>query len=1127
MNIMKLMNEERERYMRRKMKKVLAFTLTILFFVSSIFGQEIFVSAENAETSEFQETDLKETQLEGISTEESSENFTEEIQDIQNTGCPETEPAKEPEISQERTYVTYEPASLPEGICRAKATTVKGVLPDNAVMRVAVLKEGTEGYNTASEALKASNVQYDGFTALDISFFDGAGNIIEPEAGSVQVQVEMNTSMIAEEADTNTLAVQHLDETEGIVKVEMIADAGAVSVDDKTVKADFSVESFSSFTITWKVGTNNRTGDIDIKLYAATRTEGNSQFIELFGNESIGSLTTEVNQNEVLFPDNPDPVIYGDKTYTATGKAYISYNGQYIETEKLCLKEISDADYTFYVVYAEGEGLSEPTRSTYRDADNVLFYGRLKKGDNNWRDYNYPNKVYLEYNTALDPEEPSGPSTEVRVDSLNHTKYVTDNGDGTYDLTLSVQGASGSSEQPKLVDVLLILDQSGSMKYNMDGSETRNVSYKDSRWYNAKAAINELINSLEANTNIDVNYNLVTFSGSKSDSDSKENDARVLIPGGWQKAENFVLSESLNPTGSTSYTDGNGILDFEPSGGTNYQAGLREGNRQLALARTSAQKVVIFLSDGEATYYYNSEGITVGAGSADGDSVNRDGSVNNQGSCSNAAYSEASTITNANFFYTIGLGDENAINLDVLRTLSEKVSEASAGCITNTDNAPFMCGSLEALKNAFAAMVGDITEFHCQNVTITDNLSENVVIVGSGGEESEVQGSDFRIEVEDGEGHSVAVPEGIGAHYDTDKRQVVLDFPDDYELVKDYVYKVTFTVCPSETAYQTYAQNGDYTDIGEEGTGSTSEGQKGFFSNNGANVTYTYREEERSESYKNPVIQIEPARITIAKKVTGELPEETKDARVYEFKIENDGSISDYSKYLLKGTDGTIEGDSVFLEDGQSATFICRKNTVFTFSEQIEKAQIDGYDLTVSSEGVVSGVASEDGLNLEITNHYQKSNCILTVEKQVSGNMGDTKREFRFTLKVTTKDGQPYVAAIPGLEQDSKEAGIYYFVLKDKEKVLLELPYSCRYTVSEENMDYDTTIVVNDENTGKKASSYTSELKEDTKLTFKNNKDVITPTGIFHNILPYIIMVVGAIQLLIGFFVMHSRRKRY
>lgn len=75
-----------------------------------------------------------------------------------------------------------------------------------------------------------------------------------------------------------------------------------------------------------------------------------------------------------------------------------------------------------------------------------------------------------------------------------HKKTLKDNGDGTYDLTLSVTG--DTEEESKPIDVVLVIDASTSMNKNIDGnrSKTRMQAAHDA----VAALANELLTSENA-----------------------------------------------------------------------------------------------------------------------------------------------------------------------------------------------------------------------------------------------------------------------------------------------------------------------------------------------------------------------------------------------------------------------------------------------------------------------------------------------------------------------------------------------------------------------------------------------------------------------------------------------------
>lgn len=143
-----------------------------------------------------------------------------------------------------------------------KVDAPEGALPEGVELHADVV---TETEDVASE-LDNAGVSYDGFVALDVYFTSSDGTEVEP-AQAVDVRFELPSGLVPEDAES--VSVQHLaeDETGAVTDVQTVADnsdaaalsedssadKGTVSVnDDSTVTAEFSVDGFSGFTITWE-----------------------------------------------------------------------------------------------------------------------------------------------------------------------------------------------------------------------------------------------------------------------------------------------------------------------------------------------------------------------------------------------------------------------------------------------------------------------------------------------------------------------------------------------------------------------------------------------------------------------------------------------------------------------------------------------------------------------------------------------------------------------------------------------------------------------------------------------------------------------------------------------------------
>ena len=182
-----------------------------------------------------------------------------------------------------------------------RANAEASVLPKNVKLVVKELREDdsdtADQYLEAKEALDTEGTAYEGMMALDISFVNEDGEEIEPD-GEVQVAIELKEGALPEDADPETVEVQHHIKTEASIpaQVEPVADAAdntdgivalaeelteedEISISDEAVAvAAFSVDSFSTFTITWGNYSNSRV-QINVHYYSESN-------ISLTGNES-------------------------------------------------------------------------------------------------------------------------------------------------------------------------------------------------------------------------------------------------------------------------------------------------------------------------------------------------------------------------------------------------------------------------------------------------------------------------------------------------------------------------------------------------------------------------------------------------------------------------------------------------------------------------------------------------------------------------------------------------------------------------------------------------------------------------------------------------------------------------
>lgn len=437
---------------------------------------------------------------------------------------------------------------------------------------------------------------------------------------------------------------------------------------------------------------------------------------------------------------------------------------------------------------------------------------------------------YQIINSASTPVQPPTPGIVETKKELSHEKYIAKNKDGTYNLTLNVSGAVGSESYANMLDVLFVMDTSNSMERAM------NSTNRSSRFDNQQKAVEDAVAKLKSKKNVDAQFAVVSF------------DTQAGIETEWTK-------DSIKyPTGVGNYSGYN-----KKAGGTNYEAGLIKAKELLDRGRTDATKIVVFLSDGDPTFYYkkDSQGNITGIGGGDGNSYSATAMTNAQTQLSKMSM---------NYFYTVGVGPKDSYD-----HLSNLISSAPIGTVTGSYNGT----DSSNLKNAFDSIIRDATDLLCTEVTVTDTLTDEVELAD---QKLQVVVKDETGKVinklKNASGNEVDVSDIITTQTQKDsdgKTQIIMRFKSDYKLESGYTYYVTAKIRPTTKAYLKY-QNQRYTDTGDENTDEylgegkkpgkdtrndgTSSKQKGFYSNESANVTYEYNNKTYEKPYAKPVIQV-------------------------------------------------------------------------------------------------------------------------------------------------------------------------------------------------------------------------------------------------------------------------------
>lgn len=958
-------------------------------------GQENGGKNEEKETGDKGEETTKE-KAEEASAEEDTAQETEAKEQIDATDDTQERTNQQdenvPAMAQRGTDVSeketeYVPKSQPQGVS-IKVYAKENVFPEGTTMTVKELTN--KELDSAQNVLEKGNVSYDGFLGYDISFYNKEGKEIEPEEGSVRVEVDMNLNLLPKDLQMDTLQMQHLKEEKKDRTVETVAKAAdhKLSVSKSKVTAKFEVKSFSDFILTWNIDAT---------------------------------------------PADP-----------------------------------------------------------------------LETGDN-----------------AASIEK-----------QINHEKYATLRDDGTYDLTLTVAGKKGTETNKAKLDVIYILDKSGSMKEDFGGTSKRIA---------ASNAITALTKSLKQNVNIDARFSMVTFSGNKTTGMWGQGDTKT-----WDDAEVAV-----------SWTTDAGTIErgSKPTsnGGTNYQAGIRTAKELLTSKRAGAMTAVIFISDGDPTFYYNPDGYTRGDGNNDGN-----GGADNLKVCLDAAKNEIANL-GVNYFYTVGVGKaSDYVNLSDLCSASG-VSGAKNFDGTNTDE----------LTKAFSTIESDILTFLCSNVSIQDVLSENVEVVKdkdgvfkslkivvTGKDGKTIVEGDNKVTFQDGTQNVT-----LKAGYDSKTKTITLDFPAEYQLNAEYTYKVIANIDATEKAYENYRKNltdnkdeneKGYKDVADAGTG-THAGKKGMYTNENseAKMTYTFRGEEYTELYDKPVIKLHSGKLILEKEVEGldsltpEQLEQYKANLKFKIKVKTKNNTS-LKEEEITLTDLAKESNGNE-DSGNSSNTNKRNKYIYTVMEGInpgsfyeiteDGGEVEGYiwETAADKKSENGTIAKDETEKVSFKNTYSRKKIPLIINKTVEGNMSEKRKEFAFSITLKDANGAVYELSDEEIKdvgvstKGEGQKGVYTFTLKDGESKEFSLPYGCKYTISEE--DYSSsgykTYIGEKKEENQKRTTEEETLTQKIEINFLNKKEVIPPTGVETTMTAWLLMtgvtlLLGAVFLLFGI-----RRKRF
>lgn len=453
----------------------------------------------------------------------------------------------------------------------------------------------------------------------------------------------------------------------------------------------------------------------------------------------------------------------------------------------------------------------------------------------------------------------------VAVPQPDHTKSITYNNGGKYTLNLNVVGKDTreSHETTEKIEVVLVLDTSGSMGYCMNGRQGGCSDTNPQRLAALKKAANSFIDATKV-TNDTI-----------QDKDSK---VRIAIAQFGQTSG--VVSSLTSDTAALKSS----VSRLSANGATPADKGMAAAQTALLRARPGAKKVVIFFADGVPT--------TQNTFST---------RVANDAVTTALAMKSAGTL-----IYSIGIFEganpeqqsfgnrENDQANQFMHAVSSNYPNATAYNKTNWGTGGNLgyykaTNSADDLTKIFDDIQKEITTGSAYSgVSIVDELSEYAQVDGVVWNMASMRnfGGATYYRVTGGVTLNVtnlssgATPPVLERDYtlwysDAGNGKIRVEFAGDYQLLHNATYTLSYGIVPTDSAYArvNMVDGGiNYDATGDAGTGTTSAGKPGFRSNASAQVCYTFDKQSACAAYQHPVLQVPSANVVVTKHWEGGMP---------------------------------------------------------------------------------------------------------------------------------------------------------------------------------------------------------------------------------------------------------------
>jgi len=650
----------------------------------------------------------------------------------------------------------------------------------------------------------------DSTISLDIHFEDESGSEVEP-LKQVYVNIKLDSGLIPKGINPEDVQIYHIKDDESISKVDDIA--LTKDKDDDSITTNFSTDSFSTFTLSWR----QIIAKFEVKI----------KYVDTNGNEIAADLTKLGdlynsggqfdNPNDKITPRELDTGIVGMRYKYARA---IMSNGTVVNNILQIERETS---------------LSMSTGMRYTiDGTNWVNFGT--------NDMRYLELVY-------EPESRTISNRRIRTDI---SKTVEDpDKDGIYDLTLTINNQTGSTTNRTNMDVLFLLDTTSSMSEGISG---RGTDPKISSVYSVLG--NVIRNNYFDSSKYNVNYALVGIDTDPHLYQNWTNNGNTLIskipvsPNNVSRInyeKGFVKANEIFRNGRS---DAQKVLIFITDSDPDYFTNHSNNRDQAGFMSMRVLHAQFALYAIDLDYFF-----PIGLG--------------NQNNYENLKYLVNSKESNS------PIENYNGITLPA-PGVEVGASPYSAGSkndflnrmreIVNVLKNPKVSNVVVEDKLSQYAMIAKDPSGNPYPLEI-EVLGPTGIHTGN-----YIATNMYRLFSTPR--NSLA---DIVSSYNASTKTIRLEFPYAYTLETGYTYMIKAKIQTTQQANAIYSSTGHFQKnsngsdvVGDPGTGSKSSNQKGFYSNDLATLTYKYKDKEIVETFKKPVIQpyINPVPTGVSFKMT-------------------------------------------------------------------------------------------------------------------------------------------------------------------------------------------------------------------------------------------------------------------